>query len=832
MTPHLHRTFLALAVLGPSGPAARAADTIPQVIVVGTTPLPGIGQASDEVAAPVQGATAATIRRSGALDLGEFLNRRLGSVHVNEMQGNPFQMDVSYRGYTASPLLGNAQGISVYVDGVRMNQPFGDVVSWDLIPRAAIASIALMPGSNPLFGLNTLGGALSVRTKDGRHDPGTAIEATVGSHRRHAAAFEHGGSNEDGWNWYVTGNRFREDGWRAASPSDVRQLFGKLGWEDRDTTLALSLSHADNTLTGNGLQEQTLLARDRASVYTLPDVTANRATMLHLAASHHLGAALQWTGNAYARRIATGTVNGDLNDDALDQAVYQPGAAERAALGAAGYTGFPASGATAANTPFPSWRCIAQVLLNDEPAEKCNGVINRTRSTQRNWGAGGQLRWQSDGARTRNVLIGGAAWDASRTGFTQSSQLGYLNPDRSITGVNAFGDGVTGGTIDGAPYDTRVDLDGRVATWSAYATDTFSLHKTLHLTFSARYNDTAVTNRDRIHADDAPDSLSGEHRFRRLNPALGISWSPGPALNLYGGYSTSSRAPTAIELGCANPEQPCKLPNAMAGDPPLDQVVTRTFELGVRGGDARTQWNAGLFNAVNRDDILFVADDQAGFGYFKNFGKTRRRGLELGMSGRLGQLTAGMHYTWLDATYQSADTVDGSSNSSNDTALAGTRGVDGTIRIAPGDRIPLVPRQLFKLSLDYEVTPALALHGGVVGTSSSLARGNENNGHQPDGVVYLGQGYSAGYVVAHLGATWQVSRRWQFSASISNLLDTRYNTAAQLGATGFDAGGHYVARPFAATPDALRSSTFYAPGAPRLFALTLRYTLGGKPPVN
>ena len=84
------------------------------------------------------------------------------------MQSNPFQADINYRGYTASPLLGTPQGLSVYMDGVRLNQPFGDVVSWDLIPRLAIASTTLMPGSNPLFGLNTLGGALAIQTKDGR----------------------------------------------------------------------------------------------------------------------------------------------------------------------------------------------------------------------------------------------------------------------------------------------------------------------------------------------------------------------------------------------------------------------------------------------------------------------------------------------------------------------------------------------------------------------------------------------------------------------------------------------------------------------------------------
>jgi outer membrane cobalamin receptor len=128
--------MLALTAVFSSNCHAQQETTLPAVEVIGNMPLPGMSQPRNEIAAPVQSASSRDIERTGALDLGDFMNRRLGSVHVNEMQGNPFQMDVNYRGYTASPLLGTPQGLSVYMDGVRMNQPFGDVVSWDLIPRA------------------------------------------------------------------------------------------------------------------------------------------------------------------------------------------------------------------------------------------------------------------------------------------------------------------------------------------------------------------------------------------------------------------------------------------------------------------------------------------------------------------------------------------------------------------------------------------------------------------------------------------------------------------------------------------------------------------------
>jgi outer membrane receptor protein involved in Fe transport len=814
--------------------AAEAGAALAPVTVIGSTPLPGLGQPLEELASPVQSAISRDIRASGASDLGDFMNRRFGSVHVNEMQGNPYQLDVNYRGYTASPLLGTPQGLSVYMDGVRMNQPFGDVVSWDLIPRSAVASMTLMPGSNPLFGLNTLGGALSLQTKDGKTDPGTALTSTMGGHARRGLEFEHGGFNDKGLNWFVTSNQFRDRGWRDDSPSDLRQLFGKLGWSDARSDLKLTLAHADNQLSGNGLQEQGLLALDRASVYTKPDITQNRSTMLNLSASYAVHDNLLFSGNLHYRKIRSSSYNGDINEGSLDQSVYQPSPADQAALAAAGYRGFPTSGATAANTPFPFWRCLAQALqVSDpadpgEPGEKCNALINRTQTAQTNYGVSGQLTWLGDLGGKRNQFVLGGSYDGSSIRFSQTTELGYLRPDRSVAGINAFADGTTGGNIDGVPLDSRVNLSGRAHTWSVLASDTVWLNDRLALTVSGRHNKTSIVNQDQLHEAADRASLSGAHSFSRFNPALGLTYSPTRSLNTYAGYSQSSRTPTAIELGCANPDQPCKLPNAMAGDPPLRQVITRTLEAGVRGhAGAGTRWNVGVFSADNRDDILFVADDQAGFGYFKNFGVTRRRGLELGVSGKAGRFELGAQYTWLDATYQTAESVNGSSNSRNSSAAAVAPGLDGSISIRPGDRIPLIPRQMFKLFADAALSPAFTLHGSALAMSGALARGNENGAHQADGRTYFGPGRSAGYVTFNLGGGYRLAPQWQLAVQLSNLFDTRYNTAAQLGPNGFDAKGQFVARPLgqsAAGDYPLVHSTFYAPGAPRAISLQLRYS--------
>src|SRR5215204_3070548 len=265
------------ATVGAPPPSGQATPGQPPsfattVTVIEAAPLPGLDLPLQKIPTPVQSSCSQELEASGALDLSSFLNRRFNGVFANEIQNNPFQADINYRGYTASPLLGTPQGLSVYMDGVRLNQPFGEVVSWDLIPRLAIATTTLMPGSNPLFGLNTLGGAIALRTKDGISHPGTAMEASYGSDSRRTFEFEHGGQlAATSMHWFVSGNVFHEDGWREDSPSDVRQIFAKLGWRRPGGEFALSLGHADNDLNGNGLQEYRMLAGDVSSVYTKPD---------------------------------------------------------------------------------------------------------------------------------------------------------------------------------------------------------------------------------------------------------------------------------------------------------------------------------------------------------------------------------------------------------------------------------------------------------------------------------------------------------------------------------------------------------------------------------
>lgn len=771
-----------------------------QVVIVGSTPLDGFGLQKEQVAAAVQGASARDIERSGALELSDFLNRSLGSVHVTESQGNPLMMDVSYRGYAASPLLGTPQGLSVYMDGVRLNQPFGDVVLWDLIPKQAIASVSLMGGANPLFGLNTLGGALAIRTKDGQSDPGTSIEAAAASFGRRSLGLQHGGGNANGLDWLLIANAFREDGWRDDSGSRLGQLFGKLGWHDARASLKLTYAYAKSELNGNGLQQQQLIAARRASVFSKPDTTANHAGFVNLEARSQLSGTLRVSANAYYRNTRTDTQNGDLNDDALGQPVYYAGQpADRAWLAANGY-GAPAF---EADGSFPRWRCIAQAGRNAAPNEQCTGLVTSTASRQQNAGVSAQLSFATQGQGYRNQGVAGAGYDASRVSFRQSSQFGYLNADRSITTVAAFADGSQDAED---AFDQRVDLGGKVHTWSVFGSDTLSLGSAWHLTLSGRYNRTRLDNSDRLFPynnattrGEQRGSLDGHHLFGRFNPAVGVSFTPSRAINAYAGYSESSRTPTSIELGCADPDFGCRLPNSMAGDPPLDQVVSKTWEAGLRGKLAgRGRWNLGLFRGDNHSDIIFVANS-ASTGYFRNVGKTRREGLEAGVAHSGERLSLSADYTWLRATYQSPERLGSAYNSAAE---------DGVIKVGPGERLPSTPRHILKAAASYQWTPQWSAGLQLVAIGGSVARGNENNldaaGHVP------------GYGVVNLNASWQIAPAWTLSAGVSNLFDRRYATVGQLG-------------PFAIAPDgAYRNAdsdaaSFFTPGAPRAVSLRLRH---------
>jgi hypothetical protein len=265
---------------------ATSAGSLPEVVI--TAPLPGADLFLSEVPANVQRVTADQLDGSRVESVADALNQLVGSVSINDTQANPFQPDVNFRGFTGSPVLGTPQGVSVFVDGVRVNEAFGDAVNWDLIPQAAISSLEVTPGSNPVFGLNTLGGAIVVTTRRGFDAVGTGLELQGGSFGRRVAELHTGGHGER-LDYFLAGNLSDDDGWGEHNPSRVRQGFGKLGYRDGVNDVTLALTGANSSLEGNQTLPRSFLS-DPLQSYTWPDRQTDAMVFADLNASHRLGA--------------------------------------------------------------------------------------------------------------------------------------------------------------------------------------------------------------------------------------------------------------------------------------------------------------------------------------------------------------------------------------------------------------------------------------------------------------------------------------------------------------------------------------------------------------
>ena len=277
-------------------------------------PLPGLGLTKEEIPGNVQSISAKEIKESHSLSLTDLLNKKLQSVNVNDYQGNPFMMDVTYRGFTAGPQIGTPQGLSVFLDGIRVNEPFGDVVNWDMIPMNAIAGVDVFPGSNPIFGLNTLGGAFTLKTKDGFTNEGVDAEILAGSYGRKQLQVE-GGINNGEFALFGAGNFFLEDGWRKDSPSKVNQFFGKGSYRGEKLDLNLSTLLVQTDLVGNGLLPSEMYAQDHASVFTSPDTTKNKLMQFQLSGAFQVSDNFSITGQAYRRNSKRHSIGADAFTD-------------------------------------------------------------------------------------------------------------------------------------------------------------------------------------------------------------------------------------------------------------------------------------------------------------------------------------------------------------------------------------------------------------------------------------------------------------------------------------------------------------------------------------
>ncbi|HJV61052.1 MAG TPA: TonB-dependent receptor [Albitalea sp.] len=724
--------------------APPAVVELQPVAVVATTPLPGLGTPLRDVPSNVQVFDARELSAQRQGNLAQYLEANPASVAANAAQGNPYQPDISFRGFTASPLAGVPQGLSVFQDGVRINEPFGDVVNWDLLPASAIASLQVLPGSNPLFGLNTLGGALSLHTKRGSRFPGGAIEASTGSFGRRTMQIEQGGAS-GAWDWFFTGHLADDGGWARHNASQVRQLFAQLGRAGERDEWSATVTAADNRLEGT----QTLPASwagDIRDAYTHPDLNRNRLLMLAVTGTHTLDSGAVLGGNAYLRRLHNGNFSSNVND--------QYGEPD------------PASG----------------------EIDTVQAFNDRSTVDQASAGLGLQLTWNRALGGRRNQLVVGAGADVGVARYRLDTQPARFDDTR---GTQPVGD-----------FAAETDARTRQRTLSAYASDTLAISPRWSATASARHDDARLVIRDAGGADPA---LDGDHGFRRTNLGFGLSFHPSSEFTAFASYSEGMRAPTAMELTCADPDAPCKLPNSFVADPPLKKVVARTLEAGARGGRGATRWSVAAYRSEVADDIQFVSSGgAANAGYFRNVGRTRRQGIELSWESRWGPLGLALRYSAIDATYRSGFVERSPANSSAD--------ADGNIVVDASRRLPGLPRQSLRMRFELQPSESLSLGANLVASGASVLRGDENQLDR--------HGPLPGWAVWNLDATQRVGRRGEVFLRVSNVFDRRYANFGVLGRNVF-ANPERRFDPAGAMPE-----PFLGQGAPRGAWIGLRCTWG------
>ncbi len=710
----------------------------------------------------------------GTPDLLGALARNFAGVTLQDAQNNPWQPNLVYRGYVASPLAGQAQGIAAYVDGARFNQPFGDTVNFELIPDAAIRSVTLRDAS-PVYGLNTLGGALVIETATGRTEQGVEAAAALGSFGERDLALSAGGAS-GGFSWFGAVQYREEDGWRDFSPSDLLNGFVDLGYDGARGGVHVKFIGADTDLTGNGVAPVELLAARRQSVFTWPDNQRNQYGRISVHPWLAFTDGVRFEATLYRQRRKASLLNGDAAD--IEECEDDPAREGLLCLESVGDDGDEEQALLTDG---------AGNVIEDVLGGGAYGVFNRGNIRSRSEGFLAQVIAEQDTGARSNRLALGVSYDSNENDFAASTELGALTEDRSVEGLDVFID-----QSDNAI--APVELKTRSRFWGVFLSDTLPLGQTLTAEIGLRWNHARI-----ILEDQLGTALNGDHSFSRLNPGVELDWAVTPAISLRAGYAESNRVPTEAELSCADENAPCSLANFFVADPPLEQVVAKTFELGASGrhmaGAWSIDWLASAYRATNTNDIQFVASSTRGRGFFRNIGETRRQGLEAGLRARHGGFRLGASYAFIDATFRLPVTLSSPANPEANDA--------GEIAVAAGDRLTGIPRHSATFTADYEGTigsRAFAIGGDVIARSGLLLVGDEAN-QNPE---------VPGYVVFNLRGRVEVVKGISLFGEVRNLFDRDFAT--------FGTFSEVDEVDLEEAPDASDPRAF-GPGAPRRFTV-------------
>jgi iron complex outermembrane receptor protein len=742
-------------------PSPGAAIELPEVEVVATSPLPSGGENPDNIPAMMQTVPAEDFARTNSQNVTDTLQQHIPGAVSIDVNGNPFSQDLFYRGFVASPRQGTPQGLAVYQNGIRVNEAFGDTVNWDLIPPQAIYRADVFP-SNPVFGLNALGGAVSLQMKNGFLWQGFETQILGGSFGRVSGLFEYGKQIDD-YSLYVTGDATRDGGWRFFSPSTLFRLYGDLGYRTPGNELHFIASGARNMLGVIGPTPVELLAQEgESAVFTSPQTTLNAAGSVAFTGKFDINPQWSIASNFYIRTFEQHHTDG--NDADLQDCADN---------------GLPNSfgGSLCLNSNnFPNVTDgNAFVILdrNGNPIQfspsAIYGTIDRVAIHATTFGTALQATDNDKFFEHQNYFTFGASVDRSLLSFSSTSQLGMIFPD-FVIGNGAFpGSGDIIGTLGGIGK-VPTFLTGNTTYYGVYTLDTFNITPELALTAGARLNIAQIVTEDAT--GQAPE-LNINDTFSRINPVAGLTYKILPTVTVYGGYSEANRAPTPLELDCADPNRPCLLENSLVSDPPLKQVVAHTYEAGLRGAQAifdtgAVDWKAGFFRTGSTNDIVSQASPITGLGFFANVPSTLRQGVEAEAGFRYGNLSAYVNYAFVDATYQFTGPLASPNNPFN---------VGGDIFVTPGNHIPGIPRHQVKFGGDYAFTPKFKLGADVLVAGAQYFVGDGAN-QNPKLPLYW---------VANLHASYQLDEHIQFFGLINNIFNNRNATFGTFFNTGTDA---------------------------------------------
>lgn len=730
---------LGLVMLPAPSFAQQATQTIElnPVEVFATSPL-GEGMNPLDIPGETQSINAQQIENLNQTTITDALARRTPGVSVTDAIGSPLAQSVDFRGETASPVPGTPQGLAVYMNGVRINESYGDVVNWDLLPSVAIDRTEIVTG-NPAFGLNAIAGAVVMNMKNGFTWQGTEVKLQGGSDYTVLGSMQYGWNNGT-WAQYVAMEGVRTNGYRYFGQSDVERGYADIGYRGGSSEIHFSITGAADGLGVAGTTPIDLIGQEGyAAVFTTPQTTKTTAQMVTLTDETHISSVLKFNGNVYFRNYAQAHVDGNVSN------FYH------CAAGA----GFVCNGGNVTTQPDPD-----PTQADGQPMGEIDSNWTKTEST----GATAQLSYGEKILGHKNNITGGISIDHGWTHFGGDSVLGNLQSNFVVQAYPGY-------YINQPAYDVSpVNVNAQNTYIGVYALDNFDVTDRLGIHAGARFNDAQLNLSDLTGTNSA---LNTSANYNRINPVAGVTFKITPNVSTYASYSEANRAPTPLELGCSSPSSPCMIDNFLVADPPLKQVIARTVEAGFKGNNditgayaGKLDWSASFYRTVNQDDIYSVPSVVTGFGYYTNAGDTLRQGVDVGATYTAEKWDVYANYSYIQATFLTPVTLASPNNPSAD--------ANGNIYVQPGDNLPGIPNHKFKLGFDYLLMPKWKIGADVVYRSSQYYFGDEINSLAP----------ISGFATVNLRSSYQVNDRIQVYGLINNALNYRGATYGTLYDTG------------------------------------------------